>query len=117
MNGVWEVARTGVAKDPVVMVEVERVARDVLVLLTGVATVEGTEVGNTKPLVVRADVALVTAAILLDGAAVVVVGEDDVGPSEDEVGATWAWAAWYLAARILSRIFLFSLFRFLGWFW
>ena len=90
-------ARTGVAKDLVMLVEVERVAWEVLVLLTGVTTVESTELGDTKLVVV------------------VVVGEDDVGPVEDDIGT--AWAAWYLAARILSRFLLFSLFCFLGGFW
>ena len=56
---------------------------------------------------VREDVVLVAANNLL----VVLVGEDVVAPGE-EVGA--AWAAWYLAARILSRFLLLSLFLFLG---
>ena len=63
VEGVWEVARTRVTTDLVVVVEVERVA-------------------CTWVLVVREDVVLVAANNLL----VVLVGEDVVTPGE-EVGS------------------------------
>ena len=102
----------------VVELEVERVACTwevvKLLLLTGLATVEDRELRDVELLVVGEDIVLVAANNLLVDAAVVLVGEDVVGPGteEKEVGA--AWAAWYLAARMLSRFLLLSLFLFLG---
>ena len=89
------------------LVEVERVAWEVFLLLTGVTTVRSTGLGDTELVVVRTDDELV--------AAVVMEGEDDVRPVEEEVGD--ACAVWYLAARILSLVLLLSLFCFLGRFW
>jgi len=86
VEGVWEVARTGVTTDLVVVVEVERVACTwevvKLLLLTGLATVEDRELLDVELVVVREDVVLVAANNLL----VVLVGEDVVTPGE-EVGA------------------------------
>ena len=94
----------------------ERVAWEVLVLLTGVATVEGIELG---------DDVLVAAVNLLAGTAAVVVlgGEEDVEATDaleggeevvagtDETGLLTALLAWNLVAQILSRVLLHSLLR------
>ena len=100
---VCKVERTGVTKDPVVVVEVERVAFEVDVLVAWLATV----MGSMK---VEAVIVLVAAAIPMVDTAVGIEGEEeDAGEEDDEtvlLAIAAALAAWNRAARMLSRILL-----------
>ena len=75
----------GVTKDLVVVEEVGRVAWEVLklMLLNGVAKVEGRELGHKELLVLRKYVVLVTVVNLLVDATVLLVKEVDLGHDED----------------------------------
>ena len=94
---------TGLTRDLVVVVEVERVAWVELDILTGVATVRK-----------MVDV-LGVMGVLVEAVFGLLVGATVVTAEDEELIA--ALAAWKLAARRLSRIFLLALFLFFGGVW
>ena len=94
----------------------ERVAWEVLILLTGVATVEGIELGDDV-LVAAVNLLAGTAAVVVLGgeedveATVALEGGEEVDAGADETGLLTALLAWNLVAQILSRVLLLSLLR------
>ena len=97
------------------MEEVGMVAWEVLklLLLNGVAIVEGRELGDKELLVLRTDVVLVTAVNLLVNATVLLVEEDDLDMINIRLEPPWLPGT--LANRILSLNLLLSLFCFSIW--